>query len=116
MNDCLSTDVAKQMKKLSNESYKVATKRAAFVAPSLEEVSIFFQSIGGTTAESEMFCDHFTANGWKVGKNPMKDWRAAARNWHRRNPDFDTRRNIPSPELRGAPSRAVADGGYIMAD
>jgi hypothetical protein len=27
--------------------------------------------------------DHYTANGWKVGKNPMKDWKAAVRQWER---------------------------------
>jgi hypothetical protein len=36
------------------------------------------------TVEAAKFFDHFTANGWKVGgKSPMKDWRAAARNWLR---------------------------------
>ena len=29
------------------------------------------------------FVDYYTANGWKVGKNPMKDWRAAVRTWER---------------------------------
>jgi hypothetical protein len=27
--------------------------------------------------------DHYTANGWKVGRNPMKDWKAAVRQWER---------------------------------
>ena len=27
--------------------------------------------------------DYYTANGWKVGKNAMKDWRAAVRTWER---------------------------------
>ena len=29
------------------------------------------------------FVDYYTANGWRVGKNPMKDWRAAVRTWER---------------------------------
>ena len=37
----------------------------------------------------EPFFDHFTANGWKVGgKAPMRDWRAAARNWSRNEKKF----------------------------
>ena len=32
------------------------------------------------------FVDYYTANGWKVGKNPMKDWRAAVRTWERDEP------------------------------
>lgn len=34
--------------------------------------------------DAERFCDYYTANGWKVGRNPMKDWRAAVRDWVRR--------------------------------
>ncbi len=37
----------------------------------------------------ESFFDHFASNGWKVGgKAPMKDWRAAARNWARNEKKF----------------------------
>ena len=33
--------------------------------------------------QGERFCDHYIANGWKVGgKTAMKDWKAAVRNWH----------------------------------
>ncbi len=31
----------------------------------------------------EAWFDHYTANGWKVGKNRMKDWQAAVRTWER---------------------------------
>ena len=33
--------------------------------------------------EIESFYDYYEANGWKVGRNPMRDWRAAMRNWNR---------------------------------
>lgn len=33
--------------------------------------------------EAQKFHDFYSANGWKVGRNPMKDWEAAARNWIR---------------------------------
>lgn len=29
----------------------------------------------------EAFFNYYEANGWKVGRNPMKDWKAAVRNW-----------------------------------
>ena len=88
-------------KKLSNESkesadkpHKVASKRTAFVAPPLEEVTNYFSTIEGTKNDAECFYDHFTANGWKVsGKSQMKDWQAAARIWMRRKPEF----NNPKP-------------------
>ena len=31
--------------------------------------------------EAEKFFNYYESNGWKVGKNPMKNWRAAANNW-----------------------------------
>ncbi len=68
---------------------RVATKRTAFVAPTLEEVKAYFASIGDNTSNADKFFDHFTANGWKTGRNPMKDWQAAARNWKRRTPEFN---------------------------
>lgn len=71
-------------KKLSNESKKDAAERRAFVAPSLEDVKEYFSTIGGDYSEAERFIDYYTSNGWKVGRNPMKDWKAAARNWNKK--------------------------------
>ena len=52
--------------------------------PSLEEVEEYVRE-AELTMDPRAFFDHFTSNGWKVGgKAPMKDWRAAARNWARR--------------------------------
>jgi hypothetical protein len=31
--------------------------------------------------ESTKFMDHYSSNGWKVGKNKMKDWRRAVSGW-----------------------------------
>ena len=74
----------------ADEPRKVAAKRAAFVAPSLEMVKDYFLTINGSDTDSECFYDHFTANGWRTGKNPIKDWKAAARNWMRRKSEFNT--------------------------
>lgn len=30
------------------------------------------------------FMDHYQANGWIVGKVPMKDWQSTVRNWMRK--------------------------------
>jgi len=34
------------------------------------------------------FHDYYESNGWMVGKNKMKDWKAAARNWAKRQPQY----------------------------
>lgn len=64
------------------------TKRTAFVVPSLEIVKDYFSTIKGGDTDAECFYDYYTANGWRTGKNPIKDWKAAARNWMRRKPEF----------------------------
>jgi hypothetical protein len=51
--------------------------------PTLDEASSYFAELSMPTSEAQRFVDYYTANGWKVGKNPMKDWRAAARNWRK---------------------------------
>lgn len=54
----------------------------AFRPPTVEEVREYCQSRGNRIS-AERFVDHYSANGWKVGKNPMKDWKAAVRNWEK---------------------------------
>lgn len=39
--------------------------------------------------ESAKFFNYYEANGWKQGRNPMKDWKASARNWMGNNSKFD---------------------------
>lgn len=34
---------------------------------------------------SQRFVDYYESNGWRVGKNPMKDWKAAVRTWNKQN-------------------------------
>lgn len=57
-------------------------KTKKFVAPTVEEVSAYCRE-RGSNVDAERFVDFYTSNGWKVGKNPMKDWRAAVRTWER---------------------------------
>jgi hypothetical protein len=34
--------------------------------------------------DAERFVDHYESNGWMVGRTKMKDWKAAVRNWSRK--------------------------------
>jgi hypothetical protein len=60
-------------------------KTTSFQKPAPEEIDSYFLEIGSSRSESEKFQDFYSSNGWKVGRNPMRDWKATARNWHRRN-------------------------------
>lgn len=53
-----------------------------FSPPSLEEVQAYCLE-RKNHVNAERFIDYYTANGWKVGKNAMKDWKAAVRTWEK---------------------------------
>ena len=53
-----------------------------FEKPMYDEVSAYCRE-RGNGIDAQRFLDHYDANGWRVGKNPMKDWRAALRTWER---------------------------------
>ena len=55
-------------------------KKKRFAPPTLEEVTAYCKE-RGNGVDPQHFFDYYTANGWKVGKNPMKDWKAAVRSW-----------------------------------
>lgn len=54
-----------------------------FVPPSVDEVRAYAEE-SGHPIDAEAFIDHYQSNGWKVGRNTMKDWKATVRNWYRR--------------------------------
>lgn len=60
-----------------------------FVKPTIPEVAEYAEGfiksrnlrLTGETFRAERFVSWYDANGWKVGKNPMKDWKGAVRTW-----------------------------------
>lgn len=59
-------------------------KEKRFAPPTLENVSEYCREMGYTNVDAVCFIDFYTSNGWMVGKNRMKDWKAAVGNWDRR--------------------------------
>lgn len=55
-------------------------KGKGFVKPELFQIQNYFEELNALP-EAEGFFNYYESNGWKVGKNPMKDWQAASRNW-----------------------------------
>lgn len=54
-----------------------------FSKPTEAEVVEYAKERGHPDFDAGKFCDFYESKGWKVGKNPMKDWKAAVRNWLR---------------------------------
>ena len=57
-----------------------APRPKAFVPPSVEEVDAYCRE-RRNSVDAEQFIDFYAAKGWMIGKNKMKDWRAAVRTW-----------------------------------
>lgn len=58
------------------------TKKKRFVKPTVEEVKQYCIE-RNNCVNAEQFYDYYESNGWKVGKNAMKDWKACVRTWER---------------------------------
>lgn len=65
---------------IAKQSQAIATSR--FRKPSAEQVDEYAKSIKARI-DPNHFIDYYESNGWRVGKNPMKDWKAAVRTWKR---------------------------------
>ena len=60
-----------------------ADKSCRFVPPSLLDIQNFIKE-KGYSVNASSFIDFYTSKNWMIGKNKMKDWRAAVRTWQRR--------------------------------
>lgn len=62
------------------------TRAKRFTPPTLDDVSAYIRE-RGSNVDAQRFLDFYTAKGWMVGKNRMKDWKAAVRTWEKRDSD-----------------------------
>lgn len=76
--DCLPQD--RLDKDSLDKVNKKEIKERKFRTPTLEEVKAYCTE-RNNAVDPQHFIDYYTANGWKVGKNAMKDWKAAVRTW-----------------------------------
>jgi hypothetical protein len=63
-----------------------AKKPKRFTKPPVDDVRQYMAELNMNDM-SQRFVDYYESNGWKVGKNPMKDWKAAVRTWKQQNND-----------------------------
>lgn len=60
----------------------VCEKRKRFSAPTVEEVADYCNE-RNNGIDPQHFVDYYSARGWMIGKNSMKDWKAAVRTWEK---------------------------------
>ncbi len=61
---------------------KDKAKAKRFVKPTLNDLEHYCIE-RNNKVDIQKFFNYYESNGWKVGKNPMKDWRAAVRTWEK---------------------------------
>ena len=82
-----------------------------FAVPSVEEVAAYCRE-RGNNVDAQRFVDFYTSKGWRIGKEPMRDWRACVRTWERNGRD---RVDAPgSGPVR--PAKTVAAQQYSQRD
>jgi predicted phage replisome organizer len=92
VTDSVTSLTEKQERETETEKEKAAEKekekdkekekkeRECFRPPAPEEVEAYCDE-RGNGIDARHFVDYYSSNGWKVGRNPMKDWKAAVRSW-----------------------------------
>lgn len=81
-----SDDESRQQtdKKSTSNRHRKENKKLKdiFTPPTVTDIAAYCQE-RKNRVDAEAFWDFYQSKGWRVGKNPMKDWRAAVRTWER---------------------------------
>ena len=87
--------------------------------PTIEEVSSYCAE-RKNAVRPEAFFNYYQTNGWKVGRNPMKDWRAAVRYWETRESDSNHHSSqplqgslLPASAYRACGKNGCVDGWVV---
>lgn len=115
----------------NNINNNISAKR--FVKPTVEEVRAYCKE-RNNNVDADKFISHYDSNGWKVGKTPMKDWKASVRTWEKNDYGYHNKavtEEPPKPQFNvvkaegyeGAPtvcpecnSRLIKNGGMTICN
>ena len=79
-----------------------------FIPPTVDQVREYCEE-RGNRVDPQRFVDYYSSNGWMVGKNKMKDWKAAVRTWEQKDKQYGR----PAPAKSSNPFLdMLEDGSY----
>lgn len=93
----LNTNISNTKEYITNE---LSTNKR-FTRPSVEDVAEYCRE-HSLNVDAKRFVDYYNSNGWRVGRNPMKDWKATCRNWSRTD-------EKPKGKLKSKPTYDIND-------
>lgn len=79
--------IAEEVTESSSVNQGFSHSREKFIPPQIEDVKNYVSKMG-YQMDAEHFYDYYQSNGWKVGPNPMNDWKASVRSWNAREKDM----------------------------
>lgn len=91
-------DADAEVRKEAEAVVRQKPPRPRFVPPTQEELLDYCTKMG-YRIDPTLFMDYYISNGWRVGKNPMKDWKAALRTWNTKEKEYGKNRNPNKPEI-----------------
>lgn len=80
-----------------------------FVKPNVEEIESYCKE-RNNSVDAQQFFDYYESKGWKVGKSPMKDWKASVRTWEKN--DYGYHNKTVSEEPTKPQFNVVKAEGY----
>ena len=83
-----------------------------FAVPTVEEVDAYCRE-RGNNVDAQRFVDFYASKGWRIGKEPMRDWRACVRTWERNGRD---RVEVSGSTGATRPAKTVAAQQYSQRD
>lgn len=101
-NTTVSISDKVKIKEEVNNKKKSAKK---FEKPTLEEIADYCRERNNSISP-EAFFDFYESKGWKVGNQPMKDWKAAVRTWEKR--------SLKPTQQQPAPAKGVYESALEM--
>lgn len=79
----IELEIEKELEiELDSSAKSTTTKRKRFEKPTISDIEQYCIE-RNNNVNAEHFFDYYESNGWRVGKNSMKDWKAAVRTWER---------------------------------
>lgn len=101
---CTTSAPVKGIRNQGSVKAKGNQEGSRFVPPTVDEIAAYAAEKNYQRVDADRFWNFYQSKGWKVGKSPMKDWKAAVCNW-----EYNS-------DLRGSPSRAptTRDGYEIL--
>ena len=86
-NESPETETETETEKRQRESAQKTIKpkklngSTRFLKPTIPEIREYLSAMD-SNLDPAKFYNYYESNGWKVGRNPMKDWKAAIRTWN----------------------------------